>query len=153
MPGGMIFDRIGGGAGAARRGPPRIGYRSGVPGLPTACRFRRCATIVPLLFASGCASHLIRSAEEEPVGRAGQPYRHVSTSIAGQTGFSTDGPGHVTRDTCRTGDLAQVEVRRGIGQTLVTLLTLGIISPVTIEYLCEKPEPPPPCDCPQGTEL
>jgi hypothetical protein len=59
------------------------------------------------------------------------------------------GPGYVTRDTCRTGDLAQVEVRRNVGQTLVTLLTLGIVSPATIYYLCEKPQPPPPCNCSQ----
>jgi hypothetical protein len=99
------------------------------------------------LLTTGCASYLIRSAEAEPVGNAGQPFKHASTSIAGQAGFSTDGPGYVTQDTCRNGDLAQVEVRRNVGQTLVTLLTLGIVSPATIYYLCEKPQPPPPCNC------
>lgn len=102
---------------------------------------------IPLLLATGCASHLIRSAEAEPVGNAGQPFRHVSTSIGGAAGLSSDGAGYVTRDTCRAGDLAQVEVRRNVGQTLVTILTLGVVSPVTIYYLCEKPQPPPPCDC------
>lgn len=106
-----------------------------------------------LILTSGCASYLIRSAESEPVGNAGQPFRHNSTSIAGATGFSTDGPGYVTRDTCRTGDLAQVEVRRNVGQTLVTILTLGIVSPATIYYLCEKPQPPPPCNCSQDNQL
>ena len=113
----------------------------------------RVSSAFLVLLTSGCASYLIRSAESEPVGNAGQPFHHVSTSIGGQTGFSSDGPGYVTRDTCRTGDLAQVEVRRNVGQTLVTLLTLGIVSPATIYYLCEKPRPPPPCDCPQGPEL
>jgi len=114
-------------------------------------RTARAACAASVLLTAGCASYLIRSAEAEPVGRAGQAFRHNSTSIAGAAGFSTDGPGYVTRDTCRTGDLAQVEVRRNVGQTLVTLLTLGIVSPATIYYLCEKPSIPPPCDCPQGT--
>jgi len=116
-------------------------------------RALRAACIIPLIVTTGCASFLIRSAESEPVGNAGQPFRHNSTSIGGQTGLSTDGPGYVTRDTCRSGDLAQVEVRRNFGQTLVTLVTLGFVSPATIYYLCEKPQPPPPCDCQQGPVL
>jgi hypothetical protein len=108
--------------------------------------------LAPLLL-SGCASYLIRSAEAEPVGNAGQPYRHPSTSIAGAAGLSTDGPGYVTRDSCRSANLAQVEVRRNVGQTLVTLLTLGIVSPATIYYLCEKPKPPPPCNCSNDPNL
>ena len=107
----------------------------------------RVAILASLLATGGCASYLIRSAEPEPVGNAGQPFRHPSTSIAGAAGFSSDGPGYVTRNTCRSANLAQVEVRRNIGQTLVTLLTLGIASPATIYYLCEKPKPPPPCQC------
>lgn len=99
------------------------------------------------LALGGCADHIIRSAESEPVGRAGQPFKHSAVSIGGRAGLSTDGTGYVTRDTCRTGDLAQVEMRRNVGQTIVTLLTLGFVSPVTIYYLCEKPEVPPPCDC------
>lgn len=116
-------------------------------------RLLRCCFALSACLASGCASHLIRSAEAEPVGNAGQPFRHASTSIGGAAGLSTDGTGYVTRDTCRSGDLAEVEVRRNVGQTLVTLLTLGIVSPVTIYYLCEKPQPPPPCNCPQSEEL
>lgn len=108
------------------------------------------------LLASGCASYLIRSGEPEGVGNAGQHYRHNSTSILAPTGFSSDGPGFNTRDTCRSGDLTEVEMRRNFGQTLVTVLTLGIVSPMTILYLCEKPEtpkPPPPCNCSDPPEL
>ena len=111
---------------------------------------------LPVLLAlslGGCASYLIRSAEAEPVGVAGQPFRHESTSIAGAKGFSTEGAGYVTRDSCRSANLAQVEVRRNVGQTLVTLLTLGIVSPATIYYLCEKPKPPPPCNCSDDSKL
>ena len=113
----------------------------------------RALAAAGLLASSGCASHLIRSGGFEPVGSGGQAFRHSSTSFAGAAGFSTDGPGYNTADTCRNGDLAEVEVRRNVGQTLVTLLTLGIVSPVTIHYYCEKPEPPPPCDCPNGPSL
>ncbi len=94
------------------------------------------------------------SAEAEDVGIAGQPFRHQSTSyVGGSTGFTSEGVGYVTRDTCRSADLAKVEYRRNFGQTLVTLLTLGLISPTTIYYYCEKPQPPPPCDCPAPDEL
>jgi hypothetical protein len=127
----------------------RIGLRRGQ-------RYVRAAIVAAGLFTTSCASHLIRSAESEPVGNAGQPYRHSSTSILAPTGLSSDGPGYVTRDTCRSGDLAQVELRRNFGQTLVTLLTLGIVSPATFYYLCEKPAvppPPPPCNCTEGPEL
>ena len=113
----------------------------------------RVVAVFSCLLTSACASYLIRSAEAEPVGNAGQPFKHASTSIAGAAGLSTDGPGYVTRDTCRTGDLAQVEVRRNVGQTLITLLTLGIVSPATIYYLCEKPRPPPPCNCSPDNQL
>ena len=114
----------------------------------------RVVAVFSCLLTSACASYLIRSAEAEPVGNAGQPFKHASTSIGGAAGFSTDGPGYVTRDTCHTGDLAQVEVRRNVGQTLITLLTLGIVSPATIYYLCEKPQPPPPCNCsPDNNQL
>lgn len=108
--------------------------------------------LLAALLCSACASHLIRSAEAEGVGVAGQPFRHGSVSIAGRSGASSDGAGYVTRESCRTGDLAQVEMRRNVGQTLVTILTLGIVSPVTFHYYCEAPEVPPPCDCPQGDD-
>jgi curli biogenesis system outer membrane secretion channel CsgG len=114
---------------------------------------QRSALGLACMLLSGCASYLVRSAEAEPVGSAGQPFRHDSTSIAGAAGLSTDGPGYVTRDTCRSANLAQVEVRRNVGQTILTILTLGIVSPATIYYLCEKPKPPPPCNCSQDPNL
>lgn len=101
---------------------------------------------LPLLLAgSACASHIIRSAEMEPVGVSGQPFRHNSVSIGGRAGVTTEGTGYVTTKECRTGDLAQVELRRNVGQTLVTVLTLGIVSPATILFYCAKPPVPPPC--------
>jgi hypothetical protein len=97
---------------------------------------------------SACASHVIRAAEAEPYGVAGQPFTVGQTSIGGARGLSTAGSGHVTRDECRSDNLAEVEVRRNVGQTLVTLLTLGIVSPATIRFTCatQRPAPPPTPD-------
>lgn len=100
-----------------------------------------------LLAQPGCASHIIRSAEGEPVGVAGQPFRLTSVSIGGRSGLSSHGTGYVTRSECRSADLVQVEVRRNLGQAAITLLTLGIVSPATLLFYCEKPEIPPPCEC------
>ena len=114
---------------------------------------RVVVAVASLFLAPACASHHIRSAEPEPVGIAGQPFIHKSTSIGGRGGVSTDGTGYVTRDECRSADLADVEVRRDFGQTLVTLFTLGFVSPATIYFYCEKQEVPPPCDCGDDDQL
>lgn len=103
--------------------------------------------LAALLFVNGCASWQIRSAEPEPVGVAGQPFKHASLSIAGRQGVSSDGTGYVTREECRSDDLVQVEVRRDFDDTIITILTLGVVSPATIYFYCEKPEIAPPCDC------
>ena len=113
----------------------------------------RAALLLLTLLLGACASFLIRSAEPEGVGKAGQPFPHKTVSIAGRSGLSSDGAGYVTREECRSGDLAQIEVRRDFGQTLVTLLTLGIVSPATIYFYCERPEIPPPCDCEPSNSL
>lgn len=113
----------------------------------------RVGIAICLMLTSSCASHRIWSAEAADVGLAGQPFKHQSLSIGGQKGFTSEGTGYVTRDTCRSGALSAVDVRKNVGQTIVTLLTLGIVSPATIEYFCEKPKPPPPCNCPQDNEL
>lgn len=107
--------------------------------------------VFPLLLTSlaisGCASWQIRSAEPAPGGVAGQPFKHASLSIAGRQGVSSDSTGYVTRNECRSDDLVEVEVRRDIDDTIISLLTLGIVSPATIYFFCEKPEIAPPCDC------
>lgn len=105
-----------------------------------------------VFFISGCASHTIRASEFNPVGNAGQAIEHGSISIGGRAGLSSDGTGYIAAE-CRGGDLAEVEFRRNVGQTFVTLLTLGIVSPATIYFYCEKQEVPPPCDCEDGDGL
>jgi hypothetical protein len=113
---------------------------------------RIIAAVALLSVQAGCASHTIRAAHFDPVGNAGQAFRHVSVSIAGRQGLSSEGTGYVSREECREGDLVQVEVRRNVGQAAVTLLTLGIVSPATILFHCEAPEIPPPCNCEQSQD-
>ncbi len=95
------------------------------------------------MLVSSCASHTIRASQYNPVG---QEQAHATVSIAGRAGLSSDGTGYSAIE-CRGDDLAQVEVRRNLGQGIVTLITLGIVSPATIYFYCEKQEIPPPCDC------
>jgi hypothetical protein len=103
---------------------------------------------------SGCASHIISSARDDGSGAAGQAYRVQDTSIAGRSGLSSHGAtGYVTRDECRNEGLTRVEVRRDLGQGLITLLTLGIVSPVTIHFYCDKPPTPPEGDDGGGEEF
>ncbi len=115
-------------------------------------KFACAAGLALTTLLSSCASHTIRASEFNPVGNAGQEIARPSTSIGGRSGFSTDGTGYPAQE-CRGGDLAQVEVRRDVGQTIVTLLTLGIVNPATIYFYCEKQEIPPPCDCEEGDGL
>lgn len=104
------------------------------------------------LFISGCASYRIYAAEFDGVGPGGQPYSYASTSVLGDQGLSTEGTGRIAVE-CPNADLAAVGVRRNFGQTLVSLLTLGIVSPATVEFYCAKPpDPPPPCDCDEDDE-
>ena len=99
---------------------------------------------VSALPLSGCASHLISSARPDGTCAAGQSCSATQTSIAGRSGFSSNGAaGYVTSAECGDEGLRRVEVRRNLGQGLVTLLTLGIVSPATIYFQCAKPPPPP----------
>lgn len=105
---------------------------------------RNMLMIGMLLSQGGCASHLISSARPDGTCQAGMPCRVSDMSIAGRAGLSSNGAsGYVTREECGNEGLTRVEVRRNLGQGLVTILTLGIVSPVTIYFYCAKPPPPP----------
>lgn len=114
---------------------------------------KSCAAALAIVaLASGCASHKITSAAPDGRGVAGQPFERKSTSIGGRAGVSTDGTGYVTGAECGEDAITEVEVRRDVGQTLVTLLTLGIVSPATFYFYCDNDAPPPPCDCETGSD-
>ena len=98
-----------------------------------------------LLSTTGCASHTIYAKSPDGTAIAGQAFRKSQTSFFGDKGLNSHGTGYVA-DECRQGDLTEVSVKRNVGQTLITLLTLGTVSPATIHFKCEKisaPEPDP----------
>jgi hypothetical protein len=91
---------------------------------------------------TGCASHLITSAQPDGSGIAGQPYSVSQLSIAGERGLNSGGAtGHVASE-CRGTALTRVEVHRDFLQGLVNVLTLGIVAPATIRFYCAKPDIP-----------
>lgn len=107
---------------------------------------RKILILIAPLLSSGCASHIVRTAEPNPVGNGGEAFRHQQTSVFGRSGLSSAGTGYVTKTECRTGELDSVEVRRNFGQGVITLLTLGTVSPATILFYCTAPLIPPPGD-------
>ena len=98
--------------------------------------------VFPLVLAlaampvGGCASHLITADRPEGSAIAGQPHVAPQTSFAGERGPNSEGAtGHVASE-CRGEPLTQVEVHRNFLQGLVTVLTLGIVSPADIRFFC-----------------
>jgi hypothetical protein len=95
------------------------------------------------MLLTGCASHLISTNNPEGTCAAGMDCTAAQTSFAGRSGASSEGvTGHVAKE-CGNQGLDRVEVRRSLGQGLVTVLTLGLISPATLHYQCKKPPAPP----------
>ena len=94
---------------------------------------------IAALALTGCASHLITAERPDGSGIAGQPYSVSQLSIAGERGANSGGAtGHVASE-CRGTPLTGVEVHRDFLQGIVTVLTLGIVSPATIRFQCAKP--------------
>lgn len=95
-----------------------------------------CAASVPL---GGCASYLVVAPEPR---YAGQPHEEGANSML-WSAVTAPYPG-VVAEPCGDGEqLAMVRVNRNFGQGLVTVLTLGLVSPVTVTYHCASPAPPP----------
>lgn len=99
--------------------------------------------LVAIVSLSGCASHIVFAPLPDGVGAGGQSFRRNQVSILGDRGMSSDGTGYVAKE-CRSAPLTEVKVKRNFGQTLATLLTLGMVTPVTIEFKCAKASAPPP---------
>jgi hypothetical protein len=90
-------------------------------------------TILPAILAlsllGGCATHRLVVAHPNPYN---EPHRVNSTAF---------GWGAVQRRTvaeCDNSLLDEVRVKQNFGQSLITVLTLGIVMPTTIEYICAK---------------
>lgn len=105
------------------------------------------------ILLSGCASHLITAARPDGSGIAGEPYTASQTSIAGEAGVNSDGAtGHVASE-CRDEGMTRVEVHRNFLQGLVTVITLGVVSPATIRFQCAKTDIPEDANSGSDTEF
>lgn len=82
-----------------------------------------------VLIAGGCAQHRLTVANPNPTGEP----RVVSSSAFGW--------GAVQKRTvaeCPTNLLDEVKVKQSFGQSLATVLTLGLWMPARLEYRCAK---------------
>ena len=77
--------------------------------------------------AGGCAEHRLTVPQPDPTGA---PITVNSDAYA----FGTVQRRTVAK--CDTNIIDEVRVHQNIGQALVTVLTLGIYMPTTIEYVC-----------------
>ena len=89
--------------------------------------------ILPALFAlsllAGCATHRLVVQHPNPYG---EPHRINSVAIGWGAAQKR------TVATCDNSVLDEVRVKQNFGQSLVTVLTLGIVMPTTVEYICAK---------------
>jgi hypothetical protein len=95
--------------------------------------------IAALIATSGCTSYLVVAPEPR---HAGQEHHRGITSLAGGTGTSPH-PGVVASE-CGDGEqLAMVRLTRNFGQSLLSVLSLGLYAPATAHYFCASPPQPP----------
>lgn len=90
-------------------------------------------TLLPAILAlsllGGCATHRLVAAHPNPYG---EPHRVSSLAF---------GWGAVQKRTVATCDnslLDEVRVKQNFGQSLITVLSLGLVMPTSIEYVCAK---------------
>ncbi len=101
------------------------------------------STILLVLFASACYHYRAipqRPASDTAVGGA----RGLATELEGEIvwalawGLVQEAP---RIDNCQGQDLAEVEVTSNLGFALLTIVTLGFLAPVKVEWRCGKPTP------------
>ena len=80
---------------------------------------------------AGCAQHLFTVPDPNPTGPY---YRKPSTT----TVLSTKGESVLRADRCDTNLIDKVIVHQNLGQALLTVITLGLVYKVEIEYQCAK---------------
>jgi Bor protein len=83
--------------------------------------------LAALALLSGCAQHRLVVPRPNPTGA---PLTVNSKAFA----FGTVQPRNVAK--CDTNIIDEVRVHQNLGQSLVSVLTLGIYMPTTIEYVC-----------------
>ena len=83
--------------------------------------------LAAIALLTGCAQHRLVVPRPNPTGA---PITIHSEAFA----FGTVQPRNVAQ--CDTNIIDEVRVHQNIGQALITVLTLGIYMPTTIEYVC-----------------
>jgi hypothetical protein len=91
-----------------------------------------------LLTSSGCMQYLVQPPQPS---LAGSPQEIQANSYLGS---EVQQPPYVLATRCRNGEqLARVLVKRDFGQGLISWLSLGLIAPATIVYICANAGDPP----------
>lgn len=111
------------------------GVLLGIPG-------RLSAVILLLVVLTGCYHY--RAVARQPASQ---------TAVGGSRGAAADGSEVVwsflwgaaqeepTIDNCNGEDLAEVTMHSNVGFALLTVATLGLVSPMQVEWRCAKPDP------------
>jgi hypothetical protein len=101
-------------------------------------QLRYAAAFGLLLTSAGCMQYLVQPPQPS---LAGTPQTVQANSYLGS---EVQQPPYVLATRCRNGEqLARVLVRRNFGQGLISWLSLGLITPATIEYTCANAGDPP----------
>ncbi|HTU10222.1 MAG TPA: hypothetical protein VMG08_04920 [Allosphingosinicella sp.] len=79
------------------------------------------------LLLSGCAYH-----------RVVVPIRNETGTLQSVQSTAFAGVTRRTEANCPTNLLNEVRVRQSFGEALVTVLTLGLVAPARVQYLCAK---------------
>ncbi len=93
---------------------------------------RRFALIPIIFLLAGCAEHRLVVEHPNPTGGEKSAY---STAL----GFGAVQKRNVAD--CSTDAIDEVRVKQNFGQALVTVITLGLVMPTHIEYVCANKTP------------
>jgi hypothetical protein len=88
---------------------------------------RPAIIILPFLLLTGCAEHRLVVQRPNP----GTPPVVVESAAIGWGASQTRNVA-----TCDSNIIDEVRVKQNVGQSLLTVLTLGFYMPATIEYVC-----------------
>lgn len=89
------------------------------------------ACLVAYAALSGCSSHRLVVANPNPVGI---PATETSTAYLW-------GAAQRRTATCEDAGMDEVLIKQTLGDTLLSIVTLGIVNPIKVRYVCRKTSP------------
>lgn len=99
---------------------------------------RAIAAVVALTMTTGCMQYLIQPPQPS---LAGTPQTVQANAYLGG---KIQQPAFVSASRCEHGEqLARVVVKRNLWQGVVSWITLGMVTPATVEYTCANAGDPP----------